>query len=224
MDMRLPRGVMANVTVGCASSAPNSKGFLPIDSKRGRGAVLFDEPAPATTARDDQQEGIRRRRSPTRAILSGQVCKFVGAGQCHGRDPSQVGSRQPASLTDHRSPWLMTRRSATMRLMAAPPASTKTSLQQRLSEHARTHWPQLAGVTVRFRGAFAYVDGQLPDGETLPLMRLRYGGSATRWGFAMYLFSKEGCEDAVLPAGAFAGLPEDALDCAAGLYLSDPKP
>jgi len=28
----------------------------------------------------------------------------------------------------------------------------------------------------------------------------------------MYLFSKEGYEDAVLPIGAFAGLPEDALD------------
>ena len=110
-----------------------------------------------------------------------------------------------------------------MSLMAAPPASTKTSLQQRLSDHARTHWPQLPGVTVRFRGAFAYVDGQLPDGETLPLMRLRYGGSAARWGFAMYLFSKEGYEDAVLPTGAFAGLPEDALDCAAGLYLTDPR-
>ena len=106
--------------------------------------------------------------------------------------------------------------------MAAPPASTKTSLQQRLSAHARTHWPQLAGVTVRFRGAFAYVEGQLLDGDTLPLMRLRYGGSAARWGFAMYLASKDGYEDAVLPTGAFAGLPEDALDCAAGLYLGDP--
>jgi hypothetical protein len=39
--------------------------------------------------------------------------------------------------------------------LAAPPTSTKTSLQQRLSTHARAHWPQLAGVTVRFRGAFA---------------------------------------------------------------------
>jgi hypothetical protein len=135
-------------------------------------------------------------------------------------------SRQPVSLTITDPSWPMTRRSATMSLMAAPPASTKTSLQQRLSEHARTHWPQLAGVTVRFRGAFAYVDGQLPDGETLPLMRLRYGGSAARWcwGFAMYLFSKEGYEDAVLATGAFAGLPEDVLHCAAGLYLSDPKP
>ena len=88
--------------------------------------------------------------------------------------------------------------------------------------HRRTQWPQLARVTVRFRGAFAYVDGQLPDGDTLPLMRLRYGGSAARWGFAMYLASKDGDEDTVLPTGAFAGLPEDALDCAAGLYLGDP--
>ena len=110
--------------------------------------------------------------------------------------------------------------------MAAPPASTKTSLQQRLSAHARAHWPQLAGVMVRFRGAFAYVQGQLPNGtpngDTLPLMRLRYGGSAARWGVAMYLAIKDGYEDAVLPTGAFAGLPEDALDCAAGFYLGDP--
>lgn len=53
-------------------------------------------------------------------------------------------------------------------------------------------------------------------------MRLRYGGSAARWGFAMYPASEDGYEDAVLPTGAFAGLPEDALDCAAGLYLADP--
>jgi hypothetical protein len=69
-----------------------------------------------------------------------------------------------------------------MSLIAAPPASTKTSLQQRLSARARTHWPQLAGVTVRFRGAFAHVDAQLPGGDTRPLMRLRYGGSAAPFG------------------------------------------
>ena len=106
--------------------------------------------------------------------------------------------------------------------MAAPPASTITALQQRLSTHARAHWPQLAAVTVRFRGAFAYVDGHLPEGDTLPLMRLRYGGSAARWGFAIYLASTDGYQNAVLPTGAYAGLPEDALDCAASLYLADP--
>jgi len=64
---------------------------------------------------------------------------------------------------------------------------------------------------VRFRGTFAYVQGQLHDGQTLPLMRLRYGGSAARWGFAIYLASKDGYQDAVLPTGDFAGAPEDAL-------------
>ena len=38
----------------------------------------------------------------------------------------------------------------------------------------------------------------------------------------MYPASKDGYEDAVLPTGAFAGLPKDALDCAAGLYLAEP--
>ena len=38
----------------------------------------------------------------------------------------------------------------------------------------------------------------------------------------MYLASKDEYEDAVLPTGAFAGPPEDALDCAADLYLGDP--
>lgn len=106
--------------------------------------------------------------------------------------------------------------------MTAPPASTKTSLQQRLSARARDRWPQLAGVEVRFRGAFAYVTAEMPDGDTMPLMRLRYGGSAARWGFAIYLASKDGYEDSVLPTGDLAGAPEDALDTACGLYLGDP--
>jgi hypothetical protein len=64
--------------------------------------------------------------------------------------------------------------------VARPPASTKTSLGQRLSQHARSRWPALTRVEVRCRGQFAYVDGQL------------------------------------------AGSPEEALDCACGLYLGDP--
>jgi hypothetical protein len=73
--------------------------------------------------------------------------------------------------------------------MAAPPASTKTSLQQRLSARARERWPELAGIDVKFRGEFAYVTGRLKDGDTQPLMRLRYGGSAARWGFAIWTVS-----------------------------------
>jgi hypothetical protein len=85
--------------------------------------------------------------------------------------------------------------------MAAPPASTKTSLQQRLSARARQRWPQLDGIDVRFRGAFAHVSRCLPAGETIPLMRLRYGGSAARWGFAIHPASKNGYQDSALPTG-----------------------
>jgi hypothetical protein len=108
-----------------------------------------------------------------------------------------------------------------MATMPTPPPSTKTSLGQRLRAHARTHWPQLSGVEVRFRGSFAYIDGRLTDGETMPLCRLRYGGSASRWGFAIYRASHNDYEDNFLPSGHMAGSPEEALDCACALYVTD---
>jgi hypothetical protein len=106
--------------------------------------------------------------------------------------------------------------------MATPPESTKASLGRRLHAHARKRWPALAEVTVRHRGAFAYVDGHLPDGTVLSLCRLRYNGYANRWGFAIWLASKGGYEDSVLPSGYPFGTAEEALDCACGLYLNDP--
>jgi hypothetical protein len=106
--------------------------------------------------------------------------------------------------------------------MPTPPESTKISLGQRLRERARQHWPALATVNVGHRGQFAYVTGELADGTALPLCRLRYGGYANRWGFAIYLASKGGYEDATLPSGYRVGTAEEALDCACGLYLNDP--
>lgn len=102
------------------------------------------------------------------------------------------------------------------------PDSTRASLQQRLSQRARDRWPALDAVSVKYRAGFAYVTGHLPDDEELPLCRLRYGGSANRWGFAIYRASHDDYEDSILPNGAFAGTAEDALDCACGLYLNDP--
>jgi hypothetical protein len=109
-----------------------------------------------------------------------------------------------------------------MDTMATPPQSTKTSLGQRLRAHARERWPALAHVNVRHRGAFAYIDGHLADGTVLPLCRLRYGGYANQWGFAIYLASKDGYQDSLLPSGQPVGTAEEALDCACGLYLADP--
>jgi hypothetical protein len=110
----------------------------------------------------------------------------------------------------------------TMAGMPTPPESTKNSLAQRLRDHARQRWPALAHLDVRHRGGFAYITGELADGTTLPLCRLRYGGYANQWGFAIYLASKDGYEDSTLPTGHRVGTAEEALDCACGLYLNDP--
>jgi hypothetical protein len=107
--------------------------------------------------------------------------------------------------------------------MPTPPASTKSSLTSRLRDHACTRWPQLDAVRVLFRAGFACVDGDLGDGETVKLCRLHYGGSASSWGFAIYCASHDDYQDAILPSGAFAGSPEQALDCVCGLYLGDPS-
>jgi hypothetical protein len=108
--------------------------------------------------------------------------------------------------------------------MANPPASTKSSLQQRLTARARTRWPQITEVGVRLRAQFAYVTATLTDGGHLPLCRLRYGGSASRWGFAVYRASHDDYETSMLPSGEFTGTPEEALDCAAASTSATPPP
>ena len=104
--------------------------------------------------------------------------------------------------------------------MKAPPASTKASLGARLNSHVRAHWPILAGVDIRYRTNFAYIDGRRRDGTTLKLCRLRYNGSAHLWGFAIYRASHDDYEDSYLPTGTTVGTAEDAFDCACNLYLS----
>jgi hypothetical protein len=103
-----------------------------------------------------------------------------------------------------------------------PPESMQHHLRQRLNARAGERWPQLSRVQVRFRAGFAYVDGELKDGEQVPLCRLRFGGVLHSWGFALYLASRGGYEDNVLPSGLPIGSPEECLDCACGLYLDSP--
>lgn len=101
--------------------------------------------------------------------------------------------------------------------MPAIPESTKTSLAQRLRAHTKTNWPQLTTAKVRYRAAFAYIDGELTDGDTLPLMRLRYGGSAHRWGLAIHLAGNNSYENQIW----FTGSPEEALDLVCDLYVTN---
>jgi hypothetical protein len=109
-----------------------------------------------------------------------------------------------------------------MHLVVTYPDSTKSSLEYRLRARARERWPQLASMQVRHRANFSYVDGVLPDGTTVKLCRLRYGGSAHQWAFAIYRASHDDYEESIFPAGTPTGTCEDALDTACGLYLSDP--
>src|SRR4029453_12962157 len=106
--------------------------------------------------------------------------------QPHG-NPAGYGQHQAGGISEHDP------------MPATIPESTKISLGQRLRERQQTRWPALATVHLRFRGQFAYVDGESPDQQRLPLCRLRYGGSASRWGFAIYLASRDGYEDSILP-------------------------
>ncbi len=107
-----------------------------------------------------------------------------------------------------------------MNVMARMPDSVKTTLARRLETHRAARWPQLARLDLRYRGDYAYIDA-VTDDDTFPLCRLRYTGTANRWGFAIHLASRDGYEDSFLPNGLPAGTPEETLDCACGLYLGD---
>jgi hypothetical protein len=88
-----------------------------------------------------------------------------------------------------------------MHVVVKYPDSTKSSLEYRLHARARERWPQLTSVDVRHRANFSYVDGVLTDGTVTKLCRLRYGGSAHHWGFAIYRASHDDYAESVLPTG-----------------------
>ena len=106
--------------------------------------------------------------------------------------------------------------------VAAIPQSTRDSITVRLLDHAEAHWPQLTRVTVTYRGAFGYVTGVLRDGTHIPLCRLRYGGSAHSFGFAIYSAAHDRYQDAILRTGLPIGTPQEALDTACTVHLTEP--
>lgn len=111
--------------------------------------------------------------------------------------------------------------SGTINGMVRPSDAVKTTLTDRVQAHRAARWPQLTRLVVRFRGDHAYIDAD-EDGDIWPLCRLRYTGTADQWGFAIHLASRDGYEDSLLPNGQPTGTPEEAIDCACGLYLGDP--
>jgi hypothetical protein len=51
----------------------------------------------------------------------------------------------------------------------------------------------------------------------MPLMRLRYGGSAHRWGTAIYVASKDSYEDQIW----FSGSTEEIFDLVCDLHVTN---
>lgn len=92
--------------------------------------------------------------------------------------------------------------------MPAIPQSTRDSITWRLILYAEKNWPQLGKVQVTCRGAVACVTAALPGDERQPLLRLRSGGSAHSFGFALYSHASERSEDSVLFAGSPTGTPQ----------------
>lgn len=108
--------------------------------------------------------------------------------------------------------------------MPAIPESTRSSITLRILLHAKEHWPQLENLQVTCRGGFACTAAALPgEDEPQPLFRLRYGGSAHSFGFALYSHAAGRYEEAVLLTGYPTGTPQEALDTACTLYLADTR-
>jgi hypothetical protein len=108
--------------------------------------------------------------------------------------------------------------------MPAIPESTRSSITLRLLDHAEKNWPQLAKVRARYHGSFAYITGVLRNGEQIPLFRLRYGGSAHSFGFAIYSAASDRYQDALLRTGLPTGTPQEALDTACTVHLAGLEP
>jgi len=89
--------------------------------------------------------------------------------------------------------------------------------------------PRLVGDTVSSSGVVRLPGpGVLRDGSQIPLFRLRYGGSAHSFGFAIYSPARDRYEDAVLLTGLPIGSPQEALDTACTVHLAglghEPEP
>ena len=96
----------------------------------------------------------------------------------------------------------------------------KSSIILRPLDHAEHNWPQLTKVQASYHGSFAYITGVLPGSEQIPLFRLRYGGSARSFGFAIYSPARDRYQDAILLTGRPARSPQQALDTACTLHIA----
>ena len=120
--------------------------------------------------------------------------------------------------------------------MDSIPEYARHALEDRLETHARTAWTErCAGVNVRFRGKYAYVDVFDGDPWLMPgstteekeqiretsvkMCRLTWTGDMDSWEFAFHKYSDGRYEPSILFDGSPSSSPEACFDCAAQVYL-----
>ena len=82
----------------------------------------------------------------------------------------------------------------------SPDHKTKTAVTQPIRDHVKRGWPHLGDPVVSFRGQFCYVAARLSRrSQPSPILRLRYQGSADRWGIGIYRSSSESYTESELP-------------------------
>ena len=102
-----------------------------------------------------------------------------------------------------------------------PGKKLKEQVEGTLDHYASRRWPDLEEVTITWRGSYGYLRAWTTETEYIPLARIQYLGG-DHYGFALYQASSETYADTRLPTGAWTATPQEALDCALGLYLNDP--
>jgi hypothetical protein len=102
-----------------------------------------------------------------------------------------------------------------------PDPQTRSAVTRRIIAHVTRGWPRLGEPIVRHRGRYCYVSAVLPGRrKPTPILRLRYQGSADRWGIGIYLASSAQYTESELPAsfGPKTGTPEEGVDDTFVLY------
>ena len=102
-----------------------------------------------------------------------------------------------------------------------PDQQTRNAVTRRIIAHVARGWPRLGEPVVRYRGQFCYVAALLPGHrEPMPILRLRYQGSAGRWAIGIYQASTGQYTESELPGsfGPVTGTPEQGIDDTFILY------
>ena len=120
--------------------------------------------------------------------------------------------------------------------MDSIPEHARQALKDRLEAHARTAWTErCAGVKVRFRGKYAYVDVFDSDPWFMPgstneekeqilqtpvkMCRLGWTGDMELWELAFHRYSDVRYQPSLHFDGSGVSSPEACFDCAAQAYL-----